>query len=215
MPLIFFPLTDSGNLILWKITESVKELMGLLIENNRHDLLPNENFRLDKRRLEWLAVRCALISSPLLRQENIIYNELGKPFLKNGTCHLSISHSFPYVCLFFHESQNIGVDIEIMTERILKIAPKFINEQEIQWLTKPLNIEELYLIWSAKEAFFKMRGGGGIDFRKNMTINSVKLQKQGKITLTFSKESKSEVANSYYRFLDNMILVYTIASDTR
>ena len=116
MPLIFFPLTDSGNLILWKITESVKELMGLLIENNRHDLLPNENFRLDKRRLEWLAVRCALISSPLLRQENIIYNELGKPLLKNGTGHLSISHSFPYVCLFFHESQNIGVDIEMMTE---------------------------------------------------------------------------------------------------
>ena len=213
MPLLLFPVPVSGELILWKITESAEELTDFLIENRRPDLVPTEKFGFAKRQLEWLVVRCALTSSALLKQETIIYNERGKPFLKNETGHLSISHSYPYVCLFYHKSQNVGVDVEMMTERIFKVASKFINEQEMHWLAQPFRKEELYLLWATKEAVFKMKGGGGIDFRKNMTINPVKLQNEGTITLAFNKENVREEVNCYYRFLDNMILVYTIANN--
>ena len=67
----------------------------------------------------------------------------------------------------------MGVDIELVTPRITRVAEKFLNEGEMhffnedyaffleQWgLRGRVEQEFLTLIWSAKEAFSNGMGGG-------------------------------------------------------
>ena len=215
MPLIHLQaLSSESKLAVWRTEESFVDLAEILIGKGRRDLLPPDSFSNEKRRMEWLSTRCALLQMNNDEQENIFYNEKGKPYLLSGKGHISISHAWPFVCLFIQESRSVGVDIERMTDRIFKIAPRFINEKEFEWLSAPLNIRELYLIWAAKEAVFKMKGGGGIDFRLHLTVQRTALQTGGIAKLIYSKNGAEELLNIYYQFLDSMIVVYTIANDS-
>ena len=218
MPLIHLQSLQTHNpacmLAIWQTDESFEQLKQLIIDSGREDLMPPGTFSNEKRRMEWLATRCALLLVIGDRREGIYYDEKGKPFLSSGHGHISISHAWPYVCLLMNETLQVGVDIEMMTDRILRIAPKFINDVELQWLSTPFIIKELYLIWAAKEAVFKMKGGGGIDFRLHLTLKETTIHNNGVAVLSFSKNGIAENFNIYYQFLDCLIVVYTIANDT-
>ena len=212
MPLIHIESPQPGaRLILWKITESEEELTSLVLTGERSDFIPPAIIKSKKRRLEWLATRNAFLQTNNDKAFNIAYNENGKPFPLNNKSHLSISHAWPMVCIMEHESIAVGVDIECITDRIIKIAEKFINKQERNWLSTPDNLNELYLIWAAKEALFKMKGVTGVDFRKDLTLSETNIQQEGVTTILYNKDGAAERFNIYYRFLDGMILVYTIA----
>jgi phosphopantetheinyl transferase (holo-ACP synthase) len=77
----------------------------------------------------------------------------------------------------------VGVDIELITPRINRVAEKFLNEGEMhffnedyvlfleQWGMKGrMQQEFLTLIWSAKEALFKWYGLGELDFKRHMQL---------------------------------------------
>ena len=201
-------------LAIWQMDESLEQLKLQIMASGREDLMPPATITNEKRKTEWLATRCALLQVNKVKREGIYYNENGKPFLLSGAGHISIAHAWPHVCILMHETRLVGVDIESMTDRILRIAPKFINEEERKWLSTPFNIYELYLIWAAKEAVFKLKGGGGIDFRLHLTVNATSIQNKGIAILTYSKNGLTEQLNIYYQFLDRLIVVYTIANDT-
>jgi 4'-phosphopantetheinyl transferase len=214
MPLISLqPSIPESRLCLWHTTESKEELSDFLLKQKREDLLTPEHFTSEKRNYEWLATRNA-ITMMVDGKAGITYDERGKPHLINHNGHLSISHSWPYVALFYHPHLSAGVDIEKMTERIKNIRPKFINAEEEKWLQNVDEIKGLYLVWAAKEAVFKMIGGGGILFREHLEMKPVYITEKGSGIITYSKEKKSENFVVYYEFLDGMILVYTIANDT-
>ena len=69
-----------------------------------------------------------------------------------------------------HSNRNIGVDIEKIGNRILKIRPKFLNDNELDTISDtdiPFNL----LAWTAKEALFKAIPHAEIDFREHLHIN--------------------------------------------
>lgn len=197
---------------LWNITESKEELEDMLHKIDRSDLTLEEHFKSEKRNFEWLATRNAL-ALMVDAKAGIEYDERGKPHLVNFPGHLSISHSWPYVCLFYHPDKAVGVDIELMNDRILRIRKKFVNENEDVWLKDVDVIKGLFLIWAAKEAVFKMLGGGGILFKEHLELKAVDLSNNGKATVCFMKEKTHQDFTIYYEFLEEMILVYTIAND--
>lgn len=91
-----------------------------------------------------------------LLNENIelIYDDLGKPHLKNHDGHISISNTKELVAVIYHPTNAVGIDIEIPSERILKIAPKFVNENEQKWMNDS-EITSYYnclTIWCVKES---------------------------------------------------------------
>ncbi len=213
MPLKILPTPFHGALMgLWYIQESLEQLSSELVALNRPDLLKNPLFKADKRNFEWLATRLAL-TQMIDVKAGISYDEKGKPHLTNFKGHLSISHSWPYVCLFYHPGFSIGVDIEHLDPKILRIRQKFVNDVEESWLKETDEIKGLYLIWAAKESVFKMIGGGGILFKEHMVINPPAISSKGTAVLNYVKEEKHETFNIYYEFLEGMILVYTIAND--
>ena len=81
----------------------------------------------------------------------------GKPILDGW--HISISHSRGFAAVILSENQEVAVDIEYQSDRVERIAKKFIREDE---LTE--NIEEMLLLWSAKETLYKLHSDDHLQY---------------------------------------------------
>jgi phosphopantetheinyl transferase len=115
--------------------------------------------------------------------EEIQIADTRQPFLASEQYHFSISHCGTYAAAIVSGSKRVGVDIEMVTPRIERVADKFLNEGEMdffnddytlfleQWgLRGRVQQEFQTLIWSAKEALFKWYGRGELDFKKHMQL---------------------------------------------
>lgn len=151
-----------------------KDLIKIFIEPKKKENQPNfigneknqfEKLTIEKRKQEFLQVR--VIRDQIADGCEIIYNEDGKPYLKDNSQFISISHSENFIglaCAPF----NIGLDIEEISERVHKIKNRFLNENEIKIFGEDtISLTEL---WTIKEALFKMNNRKGIDFRKELHI---------------------------------------------
>jgi len=115
--------------------------------------------------------------------EEIRIADTRQPFLVDDLYHFSISHCGSFAAAIVSRSSRVGVDIELVTPRIGRVAEKFLNEGEMhffnedyglfleQWgLRGRIQQEFLTLIWSAKEALFKWYGRGELDFKRHMQL---------------------------------------------
>ena len=51
----------------------------------------------------------------------IKYDDKGKPYLKDDTRHISISHSHDKLAIIVNETEATGIDIELIRDKVLKI----------------------------------------------------------------------------------------------
>lgn len=91
------------------------------------------------------------------------YNEYGKPALKNkNDFHFNLSHCGNWVVMAV-SSDEIGIDIEQVTEMDLTIGESFFSPLEMQQVrNKPvfLQADFFFQIWTLKESYLKMSGYG-------------------------------------------------------
>ena len=70
-------------------------------------------------------------------------------------------------------SRNIGLDMEIRREKVIKIADKFM-ENEFSYLD-PTHLEDyvrrLIVIWGVKEALYKMFSRKNLSFKQNIDVH--------------------------------------------
>ena len=64
---------------------------------------------------------------------------------------ISISHTRGYAALILSDDSEVGVDIEYRSDRVERIASRFIRPDE-----KAETTDEKLLLWSAKEAVYKL-----------------------------------------------------------
>ncbi len=160
MPVIEVENTENHKVGLWKITESVAELR---YQTN------TQVTGLEQRDLHLLSSRILLqhlSGNPELQWSK---TDLGKPYLVDDEGYISLSHSGKYSAAIIG-NEPVGIDIEKMDDRILRIAPKFVNEFERPAL-KDRNIMNHYFVWCVKECIFKWYGLGGVDFRKHLFVD--------------------------------------------
>lgn len=156
MPLIIYT-KDTGDfsrLGIWKITESLSELenRALLSEAEKKQM---EAIKLEKRKKEWLATRILLRT--LAKGKTLDFLPNGKPILHPNS-HISISHSGDLAGMAL-SSQPVGLDIQGVDEKLLRIEKKFVNSSESSFLPdNAYRVEYLTVIWSVKEAVFKYFG---------------------------------------------------------
>ena len=149
---------------IWKITETFDELCDML----PHSAYYREHasrFAAERRRLEYVAVRL-LIFTLTGEELQVEYLPSGRPFFRGRK--LSISHTFGYAAGLFSEEYEAGLDIEVFSERIVKLKERLIGPEEAAETTY-----EILLHWSAKEAVFKILDEEGIDFRENLTVQNL------------------------------------------
>ena len=90
--------------------------------------------------------------------------ETGRPFFENRPdIHFSVSHSGAKVTVAFSDGE-IGADIEEIKNADLKIAKRFFNEKEYEYLNSITDSEkqtaEFYRLWTMKESYTKLTGFG-------------------------------------------------------
>lgn len=123
------------------------------------------HFRAKHRQNEWLTVR-AMLRQALGPDVRIDYDESGKPFLVSNSSlivpsynFLSISHSKTHAALLLSSQRNIGVDIEQISPRVLHLAGRIAQPQELpadfQSFTPAQQAMVLTTIWTIKEAVYK------------------------------------------------------------
>lgn len=144
----------------WHISEE------LSYYKNTCPLTPNSEQRLQTMKAEsqqkgFLAVRM-LLQHIGLSDSDLYYDNNGKPHLQNGK-NISISHSHQFSAIAI-STDPVGIDIELIKEKTLKIAPRYLDISHL----KDLSIEEqtikATLIWGIKEAIFKIKNQQGISF---------------------------------------------------
>lgn len=191
----------------WKIEEDLEILMSM-VELSPEDNQKFDNFRSNSRKLEFLSVRALLIEL-LGPQARIVYNKNNKPFIKDGSHFISISHSNKLTAIMLSSRERIGLDLEYMSANITGIARKFINKNEKITRDRELRKYHLYLHWCAKEAIFKICDKEGIIMQKNITIYPFKVQQSGDIRGEVKSDLINEVFDLQYARYENYAIVWT------
>lgn len=101
----------------------------------------------------------------------LIYNEYGKPFLKDNNLFFNISHDNNLAVIAISD-KNIGIDIEYLTYNRF-VLKKCFNEKE-QHKVKVNKEKEFTKIWVMKEAYVKMKGTGIITDLKDIDTTKIK-----------------------------------------
>ena len=145
-------------------------------ELEKYQLLSNP-----KRKREFEYVR--FLRTLQIGKKPILYDAIGKPNVKDKKIFVSISHSKKFVA-FANDTSPIGIDIEELSPRILKVWSRYLHPEEFA-IFDTTSIFDLTVAWTLKEALFKLNTKTGIDFKNDLRIKS----KEGN---TFLCEMKAE-----------------------
>jgi 4'-phosphopantetheinyl transferase len=200
-------LNEFSILGVWKIEEDLDTLLDLVILDNEGKK-KYKGFSSNSRKLEFLSVR-ALLSELIGKEARIVYNKNNKPFLKDGSRFISISHSHKLTAILLSTNEKVGIDLEYMSSNIAALAFKFLNRRE-----KVTNVYDdrkyhLYIHWCAKEALYKICDKEGISIRNNITIEPFILKESGEIKGHVHTTKINESFDLYYSKYDNYAIVWT------
>jgi 4'-phosphopantetheinyl transferase len=193
-------------ILVWKITESLEQLYQE-VELNPANTIRFNGMKSEMHQRAFLSVRKLLMEKGY-SDFDLEYDEFGKPYLKDGN-HISISHSHEFSTIII-SNQKAGIDIEMQREKILRIADKFVNNQELQRLKSFDNqdfIKKLTVKWGAKEAIFKIRNEKGISFKDNIQVNPFEIRDQ-KTIATLEMENMKQQFSIYFEEFERFTLVY-------
>jgi phosphopantetheinyl transferase len=199
---------DGSQIALWQMTESVAELLKL---SDASEKMKREvaELRSETRKKEWLTVRILLKDVlKIAREDEIIYDQKGKPHLRNGNGHISFSHTKNFAAIIFHHEKVVGIDIERIHERIETVAPKFVSETEYAFIRKEKKQETLHVIWGVKEVLFKIHGMGGMDFKRHLLVHSFDLKTEGMVNAEIRMEGLSSNHHIHYFFSNSLMVVF-------
>jgi 4'-phosphopantetheinyl transferase len=200
-------LNEFSILGVWKIEEDLKTLLDLVVLDN-DEKKKYKSFSSNSRKLEFLSVR-ALLSELIGKEAKIVYNKNNKPFLKDGSMFISISHSHKLTSILLSTNEKVGIDLEYMSTNIAAIAFKFLNRKEKVTKEQEERKYHLYIHWCAKEALYKICDKEGISIRKNITIEPFKLKESGEIKGHVHTDKINESFELYYSKYDNYAIVWT------
>ena len=160
--------------------------------------------------LQQLASRMVLNAlQPAFPFDQIQVNPAGKPYLAGGIPQFSISHTRGFAAGIISDKTPVGIDVEWISPRVLKIEKKFLNPQEYSLLASLSEQDRIVfasLFWSIKETVYKCWGNGGVDFSEDIKILSFSLQNQGNAAIQFGQSAGLHTV--YYLREGNLWLSY-------
>ena len=164
----------------------------------------------EERRTQHLAVRLLFkLMMPEADLSQLVMADNGKPYLIGLPFHFSFSHCKGYAACAV-DDQPIGIDIEIIHPRILKVAHKFLNDQEkamIAGLDEKGQLIQLAFLWAAKEAMYKKHEQLGIDFAKDFNILELTEGDRGTVPAQILHKGLNTKVNLEFHFGSDYVCV--------
>jgi 4'-phosphopantetheinyl transferase len=200
-------LNEFSILGVWKIEEDLDTLLSMVSldgdDKNRY-----KGFTSNSRKLEFLSVR-AMLAELIGKDASIVYNKNNKPFLRDGSRFISITHSHKLTAILLSTNEKVGIDLEYMSTNIASIALKFLNVKEKITKVSENRKYHLYIHWCAKEALYKICDKEGISIRKNITIEPFEVKDAGEIRGRVHTDKINESFDLFYSRYDNYAIVWT------
>ena len=196
---------SKSTILIWKISESFTDLFRA-VSLKDISLARLEGMKSESHQRGFLAVRM-LLQQAGYTDFDLYYDEFGKPHLKDGTF-ISISHSFDFSAIVFSD-KNIGIDLELRRDLVVKIARKFAEEEFVYQAEN--NIEDfkskLTVIWGVKEAVFKVRNEIGISFKDHVFVRPFEMNDNNTTALLDFNDLKREFI-VYFTEIESYTLVW-------
>lgn len=157
---------------LWQMDESPEQLFDLYPHLLPYRSSLDDKYKNDGRKLEFLAIRALMYemlrvngaSKGLLSHAgDFTHNGQGKPLFRGY--HVSISHTKGYAALILSKKSEVAVDIEYMSDRVERIASKFLRKDE-----RADSLDAKLVHWCAKETVFKLFSEENLLF-EDMRVN--------------------------------------------
>lgn len=173
----------------WQITEDVTWLFRAVSLKDT-SLFRLEGMKSEEHQKGFLAVRM-LLQHLGYTDYDLTYDEAGKPHLNYEARstkyenenpspithhpspiqkHISISHSHEFSCICISD-ELMGIDLEKLKEKTLKIAPRFMEVKHLENLSISEQMEKATVIWGVKESIFKIKNEKGISFPEHIFEN--------------------------------------------
>ena len=208
MPLLkTIALNDYTQLFVWKISETFDELFQSVALKDV-SLARVDSMKSESHQRGFLAVRRLLMEAGY-SDFDLYYDEFGKPHLGNGK-HISISHSHDFSVIVLSDV-NVGADLEILKEKTLKLAPRYMDVSHLENLSKSDELIKATVVWGIKESVFKIKNEIGISFKDNIFEDDFNLDdKKCGVSLQFN--DKTERFNIVFEFIENYVFVCAFSS---
>jgi len=154
-------LSNNTKLYLWKITEDFDALFKE-VRLKDSSLKRLEDMKSQSHQKGFLAVRM-LLQHLDYTDFDLYYDEFGKPHIKPQGCsikevEISISHSNDFSAVVISE-QKVGLDLEQLKEKTLKIAPRFMDVSHLENLSEEEKIKKATAVlkFNNKEENFEVQ----------------------------------------------------------
>ena len=195
-------LDDTSTLYLWKITEDLDWFKSIIklnsVSQKRIDSMKSESHKKG-----FLAVRM-LLQHLGYSDFDLLYDSKGKPHLIDEKF-ISISHSHEFSAIAVG-NQSVGIDLELVKEKTLKIASRFMDVSHLDNLTTEEKAQKATVIWGIKESIFKIKNTEGISFLNHIFEKEFNLDdKKTKAQLRFN--SKIEHFKIVFNSVENYFYV--------
>ena len=186
--LVFREHIGASELIIWRMDETLEEMMELTEHHYDHELAEISN---PTRKKERITSRF-LLETLVGRKVEVKYADSGKPICRG--INFSISHTNNYVAVIVGKEPvgensvsvegnlvsvgenfaQVGVDIEYKNDRIFRVTEKFMHPEELKILSECTEKQKFALLcWCAKETAYKILDENGVDFAEmNCKIDS-------------------------------------------
>ena len=210
MPIVWSKnLAEKGKIAIWEISESEEELYNML----QLDEKEQQHFQTLSlaRQKQWLGSR-VLLRTLLQTEQPIELNidEHRKPFLNNFPFEISISHANHMAAVIIYEGKKVGIDIEKISERILKIKNKFLSTEELDFVSSTNELEQLHVCWGAKESLFKLYGKGSLPFIEGIKINAFEYSKTAQVAASIAIPAYHANFNVQYLKYEDFMLTWVM-----
>ncbi|MDI9310915.1 MAG: hypothetical protein QM535_11930 [Limnohabitans sp.] len=226
--------SDTTKVFLWKITEDYNELFRS-VSLKDSSLFRLEKMKSESHQKGFLAVRM-LLQHLGYTDFDLEYDETGKPHLKiedgrwemgdgnkimmninlssltlnsqlpaSSFPHISISHSGEFSAIAISD-EKIGIDLEKVKDKVLKIAPRFMDISHLEGLSIEDKIRKSTVIWGIKESIFKIKNKVGISFPDHIFENEFSLNDK-KCLAKLHFDNEVELFNAKFDFVEDYTLV--------
>jgi phosphopantetheine--protein transferase-like protein len=104
------------------------------------------------------------------------------------------------------KNKSVGIDIELIKDKIERIATKFMSAEELLFIQEKQRIEHLYVCWCAKEAVYKLHGKKNVSFVENIELKPFHYEGNGSFSAKLDVGiTHKEFTVHYEKFDDYMI----------
>lgn len=100
----------------------------------------------------------SLLQIILQKRVNVMHNKDGKPFIEGYN--ISISHTQGWATVILSEKHNVGIDIEYKSDRVCRVAKRFLRDDEPY-----IKTNDILYVWCAKESLYKLHSSLHLGFQ--------------------------------------------------